>query len=171
MLHRSKTPPDSPTEGGVSWTCYQDTIHLGGTPRKNILPIRGKVMRGRTPHTWSKNCAFCKCVIVYSGIPSASTRSPPFIVQCDLAKPYPCWNRDYRTQNRKTSGIPGGFENTSTTHGQPAGTSWLSFGTAHRRGLAPSHFERGLNPARPGLSLGVFRRFGTMACLSRRRLA
>ena len=37
--------------------------------------------------------------------------------------------------------------------------------------VAPSHLERGLNPARPGLSLGVFRRFGTMACLSRRRLA
>jgi hypothetical protein len=42
-------------------------------------------------------------------------------------------------------------------------TSWLSFGTARRRVLAPSHFERGLKPARPGLSLGVFRRFGTMA--------
>jgi hypothetical protein len=42
-------------------------------------------------------------------------------------------------------------------------TSWLSFGTARRRDLAPSHFERGLNPARPVLSLGVFRRFGTMA--------
>ena len=43
-------------------------------------------------------------------------------------------------------------------------TSWLSFGTARRRDLAPSHFERGLKPARPGLSLGVFGRFGTMAC-------
>jgi hypothetical protein len=42
-------------------------------------------------------------------------------------------------------------------------TSWLSFGTARRRVFAPSHFERGLKPARPGLSLGVFRRFGTMA--------
>ena len=42
-------------------------------------------------------------------------------------------------------------------------TSWLSFGTARRRVLSPSHFERGLKPARPGLSLGVFRRFGTMA--------
>ena len=42
-------------------------------------------------------------------------------------------------------------------------TSWLSFGTARRRVLAPSHFERGLKPAQPGLSLGVFRRFGTMA--------
>ena len=39
----------------------------------------------------------------------------------------------------------------------------MSFGTARRRELAPSHFERGLKPARPGLSLGVFRRFGTMA--------
>ena len=46
---------------------------------------------------------------------------------------------------------------------QAASTSWLSFGTARRRVLAPSHFERGLKPARPGLSLGVFRRFGTMA--------
>lgn len=27
-----------------------------------------------------------------------------------------------------------------------------------------SHFGRGLNPARPVLPLGVFRRFGTMAC-------
>jgi hypothetical protein len=27
-----------------------------------------------------------------------------------------------------------------------------------------SHFERSLNPAQPGLPLGVFRRFGTMAC-------
>jgi hypothetical protein len=43
------------------------------------------------------------------------------------------------------------------------GTSWLSFGTARRRDCYPSHFERGLKPARPGLSLGVFRRFGTMA--------
>jgi hypothetical protein len=42
-------------------------------------------------------------------------------------------------------------------------TSWLSFGTARRRVFAPSHIERGLKPARPGLSLGVFRRFGTMA--------
>ena len=44
-------------------------------------------------------------------------------------------------------------------------TSWLSFGTARRRVFAPSHFERGLKPARPGLSLGVFRRFGTMASI------
>ena len=42
-------------------------------------------------------------------------------------------------------------------------TYWLSFGTARRRVLTPSHFERGLKPARPGLSLGVFRRFGTTA--------
>jgi hypothetical protein len=83
----------------------------------------------------------------------------------------PCVYRGYRAQKRKTSGMPGGFENMDTTRGQTAGTSWSSFGTAYRRGLAPSHFERGLNPARPGLSLGVFRRFGTMACLSRRRLA
>jgi hypothetical protein len=42
-------------------------------------------------------------------------------------------------------------------------TSWLSFSTACRRDNYPSHFERGLNPAQPGLPLGVFRRFGTMA--------
>ena len=51
----------------------------------------------------------------------------------------------------------------NSTRGHPAGTSWSSFGTAYRRVPTPSHFERGLNPARPGLSLGVFRRFGTMA--------
>jgi hypothetical protein len=44
-------------------------------------------------------------------------------------------------------------------------TSWLSFGTARRMVVTPSHFERGLKPARPGLSLGVFRRFGTMASI------
>jgi hypothetical protein len=149
------------------------SIHVAGTPRKNILPIRRKVMRGRAQHTWSKKCAFCQCVIVYSGIPSASTRSPPFIVPCNLAKPCPCTVRKpgLPCPKQKTSSKPGGFENTTTTHGQPVGTSWLRFGTAYRRGHAPSHFERGLNPARPGLSLGVFRRFGTMACLSRRRLA
>ncbi len=143
-------------------TDYQGTIHLVGVPRKIFLPTRDKVMRGRAPHTWFKNCAFCACVIVYSGIPSASTRSPPFIV-------HPIWQS--HTQNRKTSGVSGGFWKTSTPHGKPVGTSWSSFGTAYRRELAPSHLERGLNPARPGLPLGVFRRFGTMACLLRRRLA
>ena len=140
----------------------------------------GKVMRGHAPHTWSNNCAICQCVIINSGIPSASTRSPPFFVKCNLAKPCPCpvrkpglphWNRDYGAQNIKTSGIPGGFENPNTTREKHMGTSWSGFGTAYRRGLAPSHLERGLNPARLGLSRGVFRRFGTMACLSRRRLA
>jgi len=48
---------------------------------------------------------------------------------------------------------------------------WLSFGTASRRGWIPSHFEQSLNPALPGLSLGVFRHFGTAACVSRKRLA
>jgi hypothetical protein len=58
---------------------------------------------------------------------------------------------------------------------QPTDDPWAPPGRALALrivgGQTPSHFERGLNPARPGLSLGVFRRFGTMACLSRRRLA
>jgi hypothetical protein len=149
-------------------------------PGKTFYRSGGKVMRGHAPHMWSNNCAFCQRVIISSGIPSASMRSPPFFVQSNLAKSCPCpdqqprhprWNRDYPAQNGKTSGNPGGFGNNNTAHGQPGGTSWSSFGTAYRRVPTPSHFERGLNPARPGLSLGVFRRFGTMACLSRRRLA
>jgi hypothetical protein len=34
----------------------------------------------------------------------------------------------------------------------------------------PSHFERSLKPASPGLSLGVFGHFGTAACVTRIRL-
>jgi hypothetical protein len=68
-------------EGGVYWTCYQEIIHLGGTPLINILPVRREVMREHDPLTWSNSCAFCQYVLIDSGIPSASMRSPPFIVQ------------------------------------------------------------------------------------------
>lgn len=51
-------------------------------------------------------------------------------------------------------------------------TPWLSFSTAQRKGSAlPSHFERSLLPALPGLPVGVSRRFRAMACVSRSRLA
>jgi hypothetical protein len=63
----------------------------------------------------------------------------------------------------KTSRLPGGLRKDTQLTTSIVSTSWLSFGTGRRRDVAPSHFERGLNPARPGLSLGIFRRFGTMA--------
>jgi hypothetical protein len=49
------------------------TIHLSGSPRKKQEPIGGKVMQARTPSSLSKKSAFCPFIIVYSGIPSAST--------------------------------------------------------------------------------------------------
>ncbi len=95
--------------------------------------------------------------MILSGIPSASTPSPPFPVHMDLARP--------STRKEKPPEIPGGVKTKLQLTREAVSTSWLSFGTARRRGSSPSHFERGLKPARPGLSLGVFRRFGTMASI------
>lgn len=40
----------------------------------------------------------------------------------------------------------------------------------HGVGIRPSHFGRSLNPAPPGLPIGVFRRFRAVAFVARRRL-
>jgi hypothetical protein len=144
---------------------------LSGSPRNKQEPIGGKVMQTRTPPSLSRKSAFCLIVIVDSGIPSASTRSPPFTEKLELSKSNPTRRPGTTWTKQKNLRNPGGFKNNNQARGLPGGTSWLSFGTAYRRVRSPSHFERGLNPARPGLSLGVSRRFGTMACLSRRRLA
>ncbi len=71
---------------------------------------------------------------------------------------------------------------TAKYHALSGNPHWLSFGTARRKvvdtaspvrgaGERPSHFERSLQPALPGLPLGVSRRFGAAACVPRRRLA
>jgi hypothetical protein len=114
------------------------------------------VRRGHVAHPRPENSAFCQDRVLLSRSLSASMRPSPFPVHMDLAKP--C------TRRAKTSLNSRRFENTLAAHAtQTVSTSWLSFGTARRREFAPSHFERGLKPARPGLSLGVFRRFGTLA--------
>jgi hypothetical protein len=125
-----------------------------------LLYLQPKHTRARCGHaagSGPENCAFCFIRIRLSGIPSASTPSPPFPVHSDLAMP--C------TGKEKPPEIPGGVKTKLQLTKGAVSTSWLSFGTARRRDPSPSHFERGLKPARPGLSLGVFRRFGTMASL------
>jgi hypothetical protein len=74
---------------------------------------------------------------------------------------------------QNASRLPGGETHTSRKK-RAARTDphWLSFSTARRRDiLRPSHFEQSLKPALPGLPLGVSRRFGAMACVTRSRLA
>ena len=74
-------------------------------------------------------------------------------------------------QKKRPPGISGGLEKRIPPTVYPWGPPGRGLALRAVGDVAPSHLERGLNPARLGLPLGVFRRFGTMACLSRRRLA
>ena len=101
-------------------------------------------------------------------ISSVHKASPPFIHAEDSAYPYPA---PLHGETKPPPEQPGDG-NKQHPRAKRAGPLWLSFSTARRKDfLHPSHFEWSLNPAPPGLPLGVSRRFGTMACVTRSRLA
>ena len=120
------------------------------------MPETSRGRRELAALSWLRNNAFCLSGPITSGSLSTTTRLPPFTMPVNLAKLCTSLTKNSRISRRFW------LQNCHSRH-KTASTSWLSFGTARRRDLAPSHFERGLKPARPGLSLGVFRRFGTMA--------
>ena len=112
------------------------------------------VMYGRATASGSAHCAICHWNLHSGIIPSTSTPAHPFTISSFLVEP----------NIKKPPKNPGGSKMHYSSLDILASTSWLSFGTTCRREFVPSHLERGLKPAQPGLSLGVFRRFGTMAC-------
>jgi hypothetical protein len=99
-----------------------------------------KVRRVQRTHA----AIFCQCLRELSGMPSASTRSPPSN-KIGLRK--------FQEAKR--------LQHLAGTLRAPPGWGLALYAV----GVSSSHFERGLNPARPGLPLGIFRRFGTMACI------
>jgi hypothetical protein len=75
--------------------------------------MRGRGLRMRLPGS-----AFCKQGKFFSGMPSASTQSPPFPVPCDLAE---AWHIINRTPPNRTGGVRANRDNQRSHPPAPPG--------------------------------------------------
>ena len=121
-------------------------VVAGGYGRRGVgVATRRTASRSDQRSSWSSDPL---SGVPDTGLRSASTLTPPLLTRV---------SRFYALQPKRRGRkqpplFQGGHSVRNFRHCTcPSCPPWLSFGTAHRRGFRPSHFEQSLKPTLPGL--------------------